>query len=224
MSGTYIIGDIHGCNKTFRHLITEKIKLKKSDHLYLVGDYIDRGPDSKGVLDFILELRSEGFNIFPLRGNHEQMLLDSFDNKETREMWLYYGGEATLESYGAESLSGIDLKHLQFLLGTGFYYTTKNLIITHAGLNFDIDDPLEDLNAMLWTRKNEVNLEYLGKQILVHGHTPITLNEILNQELKGSVNIDGGCIFRNRSGMGHLVALDVKEGEFIYTENIDYPA
>ena len=81
MERIFAIGDIHGCSKTFKKLLLDKIKINKSDTIYCVGDYIDRGEDSKGVIDFILDLRAEGYTIHTLRGNHEQMLLDSIADK-----------------------------------------------------------------------------------------------------------------------------------------------
>ena len=72
----YSISDIHGCFNTFRHLVEEGIKLTKSDQLFLLGDYVDRGPYSQEVLDYIMHLMDRGYHIFPLRGNHENDLLD----------------------------------------------------------------------------------------------------------------------------------------------------
>jgi serine/threonine protein phosphatase 1 len=85
MPRVFIIGDIHGCNKTFRKLVLEKISIRKTDKIYCLGDYIDRGPDSKGVIDFIIQLRKDGFNIHTLRGNHEQLLLESEIDEPAKE-------------------------------------------------------------------------------------------------------------------------------------------
>lgn len=76
-SRTIAIADIHGCCRTFRRLLFDIVRLDKADTLYLLGDMIDRGPDSKGVIETILELHEEGYAIKPVRGNHEQMLLQA---------------------------------------------------------------------------------------------------------------------------------------------------
>lgn len=220
MAETYIIGDVHGCSKTLRYLISEKINPGKSDRLYLAGDLIDRGPDSKGVIEYIIELKNEGYQIFTVRGNHEQMLLDSLEDDNVKEVWLRNGGMETLSSYGIQMASEIDPSHLRFILDTEYYYTGKNFIITHAGLNFKIEEPMTDLTAMLWIRKFNPDIKYLGKRILVHGHTPIPLKDVLSQEIKGAVNIDAGCVFPHK-GFGHLVALHLNKGVFIVAENID---
>ena len=83
----YAIGDIHGCSKTFKELL-DKIGLIEGDELYLLGDYIDRGPDSKGVIDTIFELREKGFKVICLRGNHESMLLDALKNREEQKNFM----------------------------------------------------------------------------------------------------------------------------------------
>jgi len=103
MSRVFAIGDIHGCSNTFRTMVREEINLQKSDVLYCIGDYIDRGNDSKGVIDLILELRTKGFTIHTLRGNHEQIMMDSGESKEMFRLWMVNGGDTTLRSFDAES-------------------------------------------------------------------------------------------------------------------------
>ena len=76
MPEIFAIGDIHGCFKTFKKLLLEEIGIQQSDKIYCIGDYIDRGNDSKGVMDFIINLRIAGYHVYTLRGNHEQMMLE----------------------------------------------------------------------------------------------------------------------------------------------------
>ena len=84
----YVISDIHGCYNTFKRLVEEVIGLTKSDWLFLLGDYIDRGPSSKDVLDYILDLKESGYSLFPLRGNHEDDLLDYAKGELRFLLWL----------------------------------------------------------------------------------------------------------------------------------------
>lgn len=79
----WAIGDIHGCPKTFQHLVQNQIQLKKEDHLYLLGDYVNRGPDSGGIIDFILELQNQGYQVFALKGNHESIILTTFEGHKS---------------------------------------------------------------------------------------------------------------------------------------------
>ena len=98
-SRIFAIGDIHGCFQSFKILIEDKIRFNTSDKLILLGDYIDRGTESKEVIDYILRLQQNGSDIIPLLGNHEVMLLDAYDNKDKIPLWLYTGGIQTLKSF-----------------------------------------------------------------------------------------------------------------------------
>src|SRR5258705_3252599 len=105
MTRIFVIGDIHGCCNTFKKLLLEKLSIQKSDIIYCIGDYVDRGNDSKGVIDFIISLRIKGYQIHTLRGNHEQMMLDSTINHSRLNLWLKNGGIETLNSFGISSVT-----------------------------------------------------------------------------------------------------------------------
>ena len=121
MERIFAIGDIHGCSKTFAKLLTNKIQLTKEDNIYCIGDYIDRGDDSKGVIDLILKLRAEDYHIYTLRGNHEQMMLDAVNDKKSLNLWLDNGGKNTLKSFGIKSLDELPQEYFSFLKETEFY-------------------------------------------------------------------------------------------------------
>ncbi len=108
------IGDIHGCSKTFEKLLNDKIQITKEDEIYCIGDYIDRGDDRKGVIDLILRLRNEGYNIYTLRGNHEQMMMDALNDKKALNLWLDNGGKSTLKSFGIKSVNGLPAEYVYF--------------------------------------------------------------------------------------------------------------
>src|SRR5687768_5295534 len=145
---TYVIGDIHGCAKTFSQLLAQ-FSFSKDDALYLLGDYIDRGPDSKGVIDMILELRSAGHVVHTLRGNHEQMMLDATKDYSHRKLWLANGGVEALKSFGEGSVDDLDPKYINFLEQTKYYYEVGDYLLVHAGLNLSLSDPLTDTDSML---------------------------------------------------------------------------
>jgi serine/threonine protein phosphatase 1 len=206
----FAISDIHGCCKTFRYLVEEELKLKTNDKLYLLGDYIDRGPDSKGVIDFILELREKDFQVTTLCGNHEDMLLDARDTSAYVENWLFNGGVAALKSFGVETLYGIPAKYWKFLDELELYVELEDYLLVHAGFDFSHDYPFEDRESMLWIRDFEVDQEVLGSRKIVHGHTPINLNVItasLKAPVSDVINIDGGCVFTRQ--LGYLTALNL---------------
>ena len=221
MNRIFFIGDIHGCSKTFRKLVTERIGIRKTDLLYCVGDYIDRGNDSKGVVDFILELRKKNFQIYTLRGNHEQMLLDSGSGYYSFSLWLMNGGDRTLESFNINSIDELKPVYADFFRGTEYFIEEKDFIAVHAGLNFNIDDPLSDLHSMLWIRDFDVDRLYLKDKILIHGHTPLDTDIIKSQRFESPLNVDGGCVYKYNEGLGSLFAFDFYERKFIEVRNID---
>jgi serine/threonine protein phosphatase 1 len=220
MERIFAIGDIHGCYKTFKKLLLDKIKIIKSDTIYCVGDYIDRGEDSKGVIDFILDLRSQEYKIHTLRGNHEQMLLDSISDEFETDTWLRNGGSDTLRSFGIQSLHELQATYLFFFKETKYYFKIKDYIIVHAGLNFNRENILADKSAMLWARYFDPMQPALKDQVLIHGHTPKPLDYILNQ--KGNcLDIDGGCVYTKIKNLGKLVAYDLNEKKYIVQDNCE---
>lgn len=221
MQRIFFIGDIHGCSKTFKKLVAEKIRLTKSDKLYCVGDYIDRGNDSKGVIDFILKLRKKNYQIHTLRGNHEQLLLDSENGDNSFRHWMKNGGNKTLESFKVNSINKLKPVYRDFFKQTKYFIQTKSFIVAHAGLNFKIENPLSDKYSMLWMRDFPVDKDYLGGRILIHGHTPKTKYFISSQKFESPINLDGGCVFKNRDGFGSLFALNFYERRLIEVRNID---
>jgi serine/threonine protein phosphatase 1 len=221
MNRIFAIGDLHGCSLTFRKLILEKIDLQKEDDLYLLGDYVDRGPDSKGVIDFILELKEKGFKVHTLRGNHDQMMMDSGKNKGHFRDWVENGGKETLKSFGVKSYDEMESKYKTFFYETKFYFETGLYILVHAGLNFNIEDPFKDTHAMMWIRGFWVDERKLGDRIIAHGHTPIPWPVIRRQAGENVIDIDGGCVYTKHHGFGYLVALNLSSGEFIAVENCE---
>lgn len=218
---TFAISDIHGCASTFQKLVKEVIQLQQSDNLYLIGDFIDRGNDSKGVVDFILQLQEEGHHLFLLRGNHEQLMMDSVNDTETFNLWIQNGGDTTLRSFGVKSYNDLPPRYQSFFEKTEHCLTYEKFIIVHAGLNFNTNNLFEDEEAMLWTRDMKIDKHKLGGRVILHGHTPKPLDFILSQSRQGAINIDGGCVYKDRIGFGHLVAYDLTGDKFLHTINMD---
>src|SRR5215207_6899427 len=92
------VGDIHGCSRALDLLLAD-VNPHADDTVVTLGDYVDRGPDAKGVLDRLIDLHHTG-RLIPLRGNHEQMLVAARTSRDERSFWLACGGEETLLSYG----------------------------------------------------------------------------------------------------------------------------
>lgn len=216
----YVISDIHGCNKTFRSLL-ERINFSKEDELYLLGDYVDRGPDSKGVIDTIIDLKEQGFQVKSLRGNHEQMLYDEHLNN----VWPP-GEEETLKSFGVDHNNAIPKSYINWIVQLEHYFEVDNYILVHGGLNFISENPLADKEDMLWMRGwyERINKTWLGDRIIIHGHTPIQQNYI-EQMIENLtelpvINIDNGCVY-DEDGFRQLCCLNLKNRELLFERNID---
>jgi serine/threonine protein phosphatase 1 len=205
------IGDIHGCFDQFCELVEQKIRIRKGDRIVLLGDYIDRGYKSREVIDYILDLKENGFDIIALTGNHESMMLDSLPDENTIQNWFMNGGYETMSSFGIESLNDLDGKYLHFFKNLLFYYIQDQFIFVHAGFNDDIINPFEDKFQMIWSRRESYSNPVFNGKILVHGHTPIPFTLCREEVLKHNrvINIDTGCVYEKWGGYGHLTAIEL---------------
>lgn len=227
----FAISDIHGCRKTFVALL-DKIAFSKNDKLYLLGDYVDRGPDSKGVLDEIFQLQKNGYTVRCLRGNHEEILLRSLYDPIGLENWMLTDGKKTMDSFGVEVTGDIPAVYLDFMSELDYYFEVDEYILVHAGLNFKLFEPLADQRDLLIIRKwyPYIRYDWLGARIILHGHTPMPFYEIENQlfELDKSryLDLDAGCVYAgsdrpDRVGLGRLCAFDMTNRQLTFQENID---
>lgn len=218
----YAISDIHGCNDAFRFAL-KKIKLKKTDTLILLGDLIDRGFDSKGVLDTVLLLIKNNFNVICLRGNHEQMFLDSFNDYNSKINWIKNGGNATLSSFYTSNLENIPSVYVDFIKTFKFYYEYENYIFVHAGLNFDNNNPFEDINSMIWMRdvKKYEGSNLLNNKFIIHGHNPTVKLNLINQisTYNHIICIDNGSFIKNNEEYGSICVFDVLNYKLIFSKN-----
>lgn len=200
------IGDVHGCSAALRALL-EAIDLGEGDRVVTLGDYVDRGPDSRGVLDTLLELDASG-HLVPLYGNHEEMMLGALRGSYPRPWWLQHGGVATLDSYGfVGDLSVIPQEHLDLLDRCLPYYETDDFIFTHA--NYVADEPMDrqPAEALRWQSLLEhFPAEHLSGKPVIVGHTAQKRGEVLDAGYL--VCLDTYC-----HGGGWLTARDVVSGE-----------
>ena len=211
MSRLFAISDIHGCFKPFYELVINTIKLKKSDQLFLLGDYIDRGEQSKEVIDFIIDLNRQGFDVTTLIGNHEVMLLDSYYNHELEPLWMMNNGASTLMSFGIDNIRNIDIHYLEFLNSLEYYKIVGNIIFVHAGFNDQSINPFADLPSMIWESRHSYHNPLLKDKIIIHGHRPNLISnlKILIEEKANVIPIDTGCVYDKEMGYGILTALEV---------------
>ena len=221
MSRLFAISDIHGCYKPFYELVTNTINLKKSDQLILLGDYIDRGYQSKEVIDFILDLNDSGYNITSLTGNHEAILLDSYHKPEIFPLWLVNGAATTLTSFGISDIRDLDKIYLEFFTNLGYYKIIGDVIFVHAGFDDFAINPFTVKHSMIWECRNSYSNPVLSGKTIIHGHrpkTPSTVKKILNEKT-GVIPIDTGCVYEKEIGYGTLTAIEVDSMELFSVPN-----
>lgn len=162
------IGDIHGCVDVLDTLLAD-IGLRPDDTLVTLGDYVDRGPDSRGVLDRLLALR-ERCHLVALRGNHDQMMLDARQDIRARFEWLQVGGDKTLASYGGK-LSAIPAAHWDFLERQCVdVWETDTHFFVHGNVYPDVPLSEQPRSVLYWERFDRARPHQSGK-IMVCGHT-----------------------------------------------------
>jgi serine/threonine protein phosphatase 1 len=216
------IGDIHGCLKSIEAL-WQTISVYRDAKFVFVGDYIDRGPDSKGVIDFLIKIQSERNCVF-LRGNHEQMLLDAIDRK-SMDHWIRNGGDATLSSYGSQlNIQNIPPSHLNFIRNTKIYLDTEDYFFSHAGAPPDMEiekskNTPELQDYFLWGRDHLNALSTPWEKTVVFGHTPRAF-PIRKPQMLG---IDTGCVY-DEIGYGKLTAVILPDEKFIEQKSLDLPS
>ena len=208
----YVVGDIHGCLEELACLL-ENLPLESSDRLVFLGDYVDRGPDSKGVVSYLIEWQRKGeHELIFLKGNHEDMLLSylGFPGRYG-EMFLHNGGGATLASYGVspenssrlEILSRISPGHIDFFRGLKSFYLMEPFLCVHAGIHPSkpLDQQVEE--ELFWIRDEFILNRHPLPYTVLFGHTP--QREVLFH-LPYKVGLDTGLVYGNR-----LSCLEVQE-------------
>lgn len=216
--GLIAIGDIHGCARTLEVLL-RRLAPTPDDHLVFIGDYIDRGPNSKGVIDQLLLLERQVQCTF-LRGNHEALMLDYMDNGHF-DLWRVNGGIATLNSYPHEANRfSIPGSHIAFIRRTKPYHDEPGFFFVHAGLL--PDRPIRqnliecDERVFLWERSHLQAEKVAWEKPVVCGHTPV--QEPTNKEYL--INIDTGCVYNMHPGLGKLTAVRLPEREFVMVDYV----
>lgn len=203
---TVAIGDIHGCSMALDALL-DCIKPRPDDTIITLGDYIDRGPDSRGVLERLIEL-AQHCRLVPILGNHDQMLLDVRSGTYPIYWFFDIGGMTTLDSYGpGRDLSLIPDEHYEFLESCRDYYETEINIFTHANYFPDISMNEQHVGMLRWESLRDMTPgpHESGKTVVV-GHTSQKDGEVLDLgHLK--------CIDTYCHGGGWLTALDVRTEE-----------
>ena len=201
---TIAIGDIHGCSTAVAALL-QAVDPQPDDTIITLGDYVDRGFDSKGVLDQLIAL-ADRCNLAPLLGNHDQMMLHARDGKSDFQFWLNCGGIAALDSYGSSGqMDLIPAAHFRFLQRCLSYFEADTHFFVHANYKPDLPLDKQDDHTLRWlSLRDFVPEPHISGKIAVLGHTPQT--DVL--DLGHVICLDTGCC-----NGGWLTALDVVSGQ-----------
>jgi serine/threonine protein phosphatase 1 len=204
------VGDIHGCLAAFDDLLNW-VQPTPQDVIVALGDFVDRGPDTSGVLDRLIELRSR-LNLICMRGNHEQMMVEAHTRgRPELRMWLGVGGMQALQSYGvAATLADVPREHWDLLEnGLVDYHETERFIFTHATVLCDCDLTNQPDHALRWEFLPDAMRHHSGKTVIC-GHT--SQKSGVPKVVPGAV-----CIDTFAHGGGWLTCLDVNNGRYWQT-------
>lgn len=213
----YAVGDIHG-RADLLALLLEKIEAdaaasvdSKKKTIVFVGDYIDRGPGSRGVVDLLLNALPTGFDVRFLKGNHEDMMLKFLKDPSSLGHWLNNGGAATLESYGVDVtglrrdaakpkewqgalFSALPEGHRSFFDSLELTASFGDYLFVHAGVRPGVPIEKQNPQDLLWIRDKFLRSEEDFGKVVVHGHTPKSAPETCANR----IGIDTGAFFNNR--------------------------
>jgi diadenosine tetraphosphatase ApaH/serine/threonine PP2A family protein phosphatase len=190
---TYAIGDVHGCLDKLVRLLARCRQHGGGEpsRLVFVGDYIDRGPDSRGVIETLLALQREQEVIY-LRGNHEAMVLDALETSD-HTLWLRNGGHDTLASYGVTCAAELPGAHLDWIAALRLTFDDGRRLFVHAGVNPSLPLDRQDQRDLVWIREPFLSSRRDYGRLIVHGHTPLTTG--LPDHRANRLNIDTAAVF-----------------------------
>lgn len=200
---TYAIGDVHGCHGMLEALLArvEGDAAGRPHRLVFLGDYIDRGPDSAGVLSRLRRMQAAApGRVVCLKGNHEDLMLGAISQPARLALWLHNGGGTTLASLGCPDLRDVPDDLIGWLSACPTWFRDERRIFVHAGLRPGRDAAEQSDHDRLWIREPFLTADYDFGAFVVHGHTP---------QLGGTpdirpqrVNLDTGAVYGGRLTAG----------------------
>ncbi len=203
MSRTIAIGDIHGC-KAALDIVLTKLAIQQDDTLVVLGDAVDRGPDTRGVVERLLELREQCRLVF-LLGNHEEMMLEWLDAEKPESFWLAVGGQEAVDSYGGPNK--IPAEHIDFLRSGLDYWESDTEVFVHACLEPGVPLGEQKPEWLRWSRVTALEEPLESGKRVICGHTPQVTGEPL-------IYPGWMCIDTLVYGHGYLTAVDLGSGRF----------
>lgn len=197
MGKIFAIGDIHGCYDQLRELMNKIPIEPERDRLLFIGDYIDRGPHSYEVVEYLVDLKRRFPQTVFLKGNHEDMLQNYLAGTD-RFTYLLNGGQHTLDSYLSHAFnadaSPVPRAHLDFFNSLVLYHQTEEYLFVHAGLRRNVALESQDPQDLLWIREEFINTDFDFGRRVIFGHTPFSEPLVMPNK----IGIDTGAVYGNR--------------------------
>ncbi len=204
---TLVIGDIHGCLRALTGVI-DAAGPARGDHLIFLGDYVDRGPDSRGVIDYLLAL-ARRHTVIALAGNHEELMLAAREGPQMLRMWTLSGGDATLASYRggvsfSDALKAVPDEHWRFIETCGDYHETASHLFVHGYVDPQLSMAQQEPTVLRWQKFVDPKPHFSGKTVIC-GHTAQRDGNPVN---RGHAICIDTCVY----GGGWLTCMDVDTG------------
>ncbi len=204
----FIVGDIHGCLDPLKRMMDKIDWRPEEDGLVFLGDYIDRGVDSRGVVDYIIEISNSSPLVQCLMGNHENILLDFLSSGDPR-LLLLNGGITTLESYQAEERGETDAlippEHVAFFQDLFLYIELDDYYVVHAGFRPGVEVEKQSTEDLIWIREPFIFSDHdFGKKV-IFGHTPLAEPLVMDNK----IGLDTGAVYGNK-----LTCLEIPRMKF----------
>ena len=233
----YAIGYVHGRLDLLRELLAKleahdaSLPAPKNCHILLLGDLVDRGPDSAGVVKFLHEVATKTDRIIVLQGNHESMMLQALDGEPgVLRAWLRVGGRETLQSYGidpdrfaadseliAHANQVIPRAHLEWLRSLPLTARSGDYFFCHAGVRPGVPLRKQAAVDLLWIREEFLEAEHAYGAVVVHGHSVHTTVE----SRPNRIGIDTGAY---RTGVLTAICLEGTGRTIISTQSMSHAA
>jgi serine/threonine protein phosphatase 1 len=188
MGQTFVIPDIHGRLDLLGDGLARIVERSRNEAGVIValGDYVDKGPESKGVIDRLLSGVGEGFSLVTLKGNHDAMMADALQDPQKIGDWLAKGGDAALASYGGE-IANVPQTHIDWLNRLELVHVDAHRLYVHAGVDHELPLNQQSERTLLWKRYPKGFPDGFGKLHVVHGHDNCPDGPLLYQ---GRTNLD----------------------------------
>jgi len=208
----FIVGDVHGCLGMLQRLIDQIGWRPEADRLIFLGDFIDRGSESRGVVEYVLEISKRSEHVECLMGNHEKILLDFLDGRDMNTFFVN-GGLATLNSYRGETpkYGGflIPDEHLSFFRSLKLLIELDDFYVVHAGFRPGVPIEKQTTEDLLWIRDSFIFSNYYFGKRVIFGHTPFAKPLVMENK----IGLDTGAVYGNR-----LTCLELPSLKFHFVE------